>query len=211
MQSGGTAIDQLGVTQQRILRELLRRSRGSDVDQLAADLAMTKSGMRQHLIGLERDGLVVRSGLKKTERRPRHLYQLSASGRELFPRHYIQMAELLIESVRASAGETGLLKLMQTMGEQAASQFMDPRSGKNEVEILADAMCGLGYDAQLIAADEIKAFNCVFHHLAALYPQVCEFDLALMRHATGRQVEHQECMVRGGDVCRFKFGKKFAE
>ncbi|MCK7509177.1 MAG: hypothetical protein MZV70_37470 [Desulfobacterales bacterium] len=51
----------------------------------------------------------------------------------------------------------------------------------------------------------IEASNCVFHHLAAQYPEVCRFDLALLAAFVGTPVEHQECVVRGGQVCRFGF------
>jgi predicted ArsR family transcriptional regulator len=69
-------------------------------------------------------------------------------------------------------------------------------------------MTELGYDARsAIAArvPEIQARNCVFHHLAQQHPSVCRFDLALLARASGRRVEHAECMLRGGKVCRFRF------
>jgi predicted ArsR family transcriptional regulator len=44
----------------------------------------------------------------------------------------------------------------------------------------------------------------VFHHLAAKVAVVCRFDLALIGAFAGATVEHQECMVRGGHLCRFK-------
>ena len=51
---------------------------------------------------------------------------------------------------------------------------------------------------------EVRAFNCVYHHLAQDHPQVCEFDLELMARVSGRRVDHVECMVRGGQCCRFR-------
>ncbi|MBN1238155.1 MAG: transcriptional regulator, partial [Gammaproteobacteria bacterium] len=67
----------------------------------------------------------------------------------------------------------------------------------------------LGYDARP-ARDEkgetaIEADNCIFHDLATKYPEVCQFDVALLSAYTGRRVELQECMARGGRVCRFRF------
>jgi len=34
---------------------------------------------------------------------------------------------------------------------------------------------------------------------------ICHFDLAMMERFTDSKVDHQECMARGGNVCRFKF------
>jgi predicted ArsR family transcriptional regulator len=70
---------------------------------------------------------------------------------------------------------------------------------------MARIMQELGYAAQpASAATTIEASNCVFHHLAAKFPEVCRFDLALIGAFAGATVEHQECMVRGGRLCRFK-------
>jgi predicted ArsR family transcriptional regulator len=48
----------------------------------------------------------------------------------------------------------------------------------------------------------------VFHSLAQRYPEVCYFDLAMMSEVGGGDVIHDECMVRGGNVCRFKFKER---
>jgi predicted ArsR family transcriptional regulator len=76
---------------------------------------------------------------------------------------------------------------------------------------LASAMSDLGYAARAAhtedGSEEIQAFNCVYHYLAAQHPEVCAFDLALIEAATGKRPEHAECMVRGGGSCRFKFAK----
>jgi predicted ArsR family transcriptional regulator len=65
-----------------------------------------------------------------------------------------------------------------------------------------------GYEAEVFfrssGDQEIVAHNCVFHRLAAAHPVVCELDLALIGALGGAEVEHTECMVRGGNVCRFK-------
>jgi predicted ArsR family transcriptional regulator len=69
-------------------------------------------------------------------------------------------------------------------------------------------MTELGYEAQATQDKRqpaIEACNCLYHHVAAVHPEVCEFDLALLRGVTGADVEHEECMVRGGSVCRFRF------
>ena len=54
----------------------------------------------------------------------------------------------------------------------------------------------------------IDARNCVYHHLAAEHPEVCELDLALLSSLLGGKIEHVECMVRGGASCRFRLKVK---
>jgi len=48
----------------------------------------------------------------------------------------------------------------------------------------------------------------VFHDLARKNPEVCQFDLALLSTFADSKVDHEECMAKGGNVCRFKFSPK---
>ena len=86
-----------------------------------------------------------------------------------------------------------------------------PEAGtrRERVAQLSSLMDELGYDARLTkdvgGAPGIEADNCEFHELAMKDPVICHFDLALMSSYTGSKVELQECMAKGGHVCRFRF------
>lgn len=206
------ALEHFGHTQQQLLRFLLRQGAGVGVDAMAVALGVSRNAVRQHLAALERDGFVARGDTKPTGRRPEQLYGLTARGREVFPRRYDAFADLMIEEVAASAGPAALAKLMARMGEKAAGETALSAGTPlpEKARRLATVMLEAGYEAHPGADDgggdeaEVVAHNCVFHHLAARFPDVCEFDLAFMRATTGATVEHTECMVRGGTVCRFR-------
>lgn len=206
-----TLLDQCGDTQRRVLEILLQAPKGTTVEHLVGELSITTNAVRQHLASLERDGLVVRAGAKRSRGRPELLYGLTVAGREAFPRRYRQLAENLIEDVGSVIGDAALESAMRRMGTRAGANIT---SGKRlaSVEEAAVAMKQAGYEARAksggSSGPEIVAHNCVFHKLAERFPAVCQFDLAFMETATGRKVEHRECMVRGGHVCRFGFGAK---
>lgn len=203
-------IERYGPTQRRLLETLLRSPEGVAVDALIEDLGVTENAVRLHITALQRDRLVQQVGSVRTGGRPQFLYTLTDDGREAFPRRYQHMAEGLIGEVAESLGDAALKKAMRRMGIKAGEGVAAPKGGKVSVEEAAIAMKGLGYDARSQTSrkhgDEIVAHNCVFHHLASRHAAVCEFDLAFMATATGRKVDHRECMVRGGKVCRFGFG-----
>lgn len=206
-------LEHFGQTQQQLLRFLLRQAAGAGVDAFSVALDISHNAVRQHLAALERDGFVARGDTKPTGRRPEQLYVLTPRGREVFPRRYDAMADLMIEEVAQSAGPAALAQLMTRMGEKAARDLASVESpapqDKDEAPAsvlarrLATVMLEAGYEAEAGEGAEVVAHNCVFHHLAARFPQVCEFDLAFMRAASGAAIEHTECMVRGGHVCRF--------
>ncbi len=209
----------LGLRQQQLLTLLLQNKEGLTVENLSKRLGITDNAVRQHLTALERDGVVVKGEMQSTGGRPEQLYGLTSAGRELFPRHYSWFAELLISSVREEQGSEALRERLQGMGRavgrQVATKLVEIKDKAERIRTLAGIMRELGYQsAPIDPANEkfpaIEASNCVFHSLAQRYPEVCYFDLALMSEVVGSDVIHDECMVRGGNVCRFKFKKRLS-
>lgn len=201
-----SVMERYGPTQRRMLQNLLHAPAGLSVEKFASDLGLTPGAVRQHLTALERDGMVERTGQQPTRGRPERLYSLTTRGREAFPRSYRQLAESLLEEVGRTIGADKLVDVMRRMGKRAGNSARGT-GGPVPLEATAAVMQQEGYEAEVSADDknEIVAHNCVFHSLAAQFPAVCEFDLAFLEAATGATVEHRECMVRGGAVCRFAF------
>jgi predicted ArsR family transcriptional regulator len=195
----------LGRTQQDLLNALLHKAGGMSIDELAEHLAVTRTAIRQHLAALERDGLVARGETRPTGRRPEQLYQLTDHAREQFPRQYQLLASALIDEVADIIGPEALATLMRNLGRKLA---LDREQQVVDEAKIVQHMNQAGYEAEVFfrssGDQEIVAHNCVFHRLAAAHPVVCELDLALIGALGGAEVEHTECMVRGGNVCRFK-------
>lgn len=198
-------LEGLGRTQQDLLNALLHQAGGMSIDELAEHLAVTRTAIRQHLAALERDGLVLRGETRPTGRRPEQLYRLTDHAREQFPRQYQLLASALIDEVAQIIGPEALATLMRSLGRKLARDR--EQEVVDEVKIV-EHMNQAGYEAEVFFRSsgdaQIVAHNCVFHRLAAAHPVVCELDLALIGTLGGGEVEHTECMVRGGHVCRFK-------
>lgn len=202
-------LEGLGRTQQDLLHALLRQPAGMSIDDLAQVLSITRTAVRQHLAALERDGLVERGDTRPTGRRPEQLHRLSEQGRELFARQYPLLANLLIGEVAGLLGQDALRALMRELGRKLAADLEhevvdEPR--------IVEHMNAAGYEAEVFfrstGETQIVAHNCVFHDLAKAHPLVCELDLALIGALGGAEVSHEECMLRGGQVCRFALCRK---
>jgi len=205
-------LELLGRRQKDLLQLLLRHKDGLTVDELGTQLKVTRNAIRQHLASLAGEGLITQGASKATRGRPTQLYVLSQKGRELFPRQYSWLAQLMLESVRGDSGSGGLRKRMTAMGNKVGTQLRAQhpalRTRQDKVLKLAELMEQLGYSTagtSVLDPTTISADNCVFHDLAQKDPEVCQFDLALLSTFTDSRVEHQECMAKGGHVCRFKF------
>lgn len=207
------ALEQLGQTQQQLLRHLQSEREGLSIEALSSALDISRNAVRQHLSALLAQHLVAHGAVTPTAGRPEQRYVLTDTGREFFPRRYVELASNLIREIGSTLGETQLEKLLMRLGDEVGKDLAQKLEGKSDAErreAIAAAMTDLGYDAHAEVkgtSREIHAKNCVFHHLAQAHPAVCRFDLAFLARASGQRVEHSECMVRGGGICRFRFSR----
>ena len=203
----------LGDTRQRLLRQLLLSPDGCSVEELCQRLRISHNAVRQHLTSLTTADHIQRVESRATGGRPQARFALTAEGRELFPRNYGAIAAALLSQLHARLGEAEVGTLLQELGATVAATQAPLATGEGMEALargLAQRLDALGYEAAVARHGEdwqVEAFNCVFHGLARQHPQVCKFDLAYMEAATGRRIHHMECIVRGGNVCRFKIGE----
>lgn len=202
-----------GERRKRLMRHLLRNKSGAAIDELARAIGVTRTAVRQHLAALLQEGLVGVGAERATGGRPQRLFVLTKEGREAFPRHYSWFAQLLIEAIAKEHGAAGLRirlgRIASAVVAQLRQRWPERASRRQKIGNVSSLMDELGYDARtgkdIAGAPTIEADNCVFHELAMKNPEVCQFDLSLLSGLTGSKVELDECMARGGHVCRFRF------
>ena len=199
-----------GPRQRQLLHCLLEHKDGATADDLSAALGISRSAVHQHLAGLMRDGVVERVNLTKTGGRPGHAYALTAEGIHLFPKRYDWFSGLLMGVLARHITNDQLKDELRAIGRDLAGPMradVAQLDRSEQIGVAAKVMNDLGYVARRAAggAPEIEAFNCIYHHLAAERPEVCELDLAFLEALIGERPEHAECMVRGGKACRFRF------
>lgn len=200
-----------GQRQQELLKLLNKHKQGLTIDELAEAAGITRTAVRQHLATMEADGLVEHGPLRETAGRPSRLYRLAERGMEIFPRQYSWFSELMLASIRKERGADGLATWLRELAVSVASSFESELAGLPTEQRIArtiELMNQLSYEAEQASAEDgpepaIDACNCVFHHLAMKFPEVCQFDLALLERMSGTGMTQTRCMVRGDQVCRF--------
>ncbi len=209
-------LELLGNRQQELLKFLLKNKGGLTLDELSGYLKITRNAVRQHVAALENNGIVTQGVTRPSGGRPEQLYVLTDEGKEFFPRNYSWFAQLMVESITQESGVAGLRERLGAMGVGVAQQLLSQNSAlktrEQKVEKLSEVMEMLGYNSRNSSVDSdaptIEADNCIFHNLAMKKPEICQFDLALLSTFTDSAVNHEECMAKGGNVCRFKFTAK---
>jgi DeoR family suf operon transcriptional repressor len=203
-----------GNSQQQVLAQLLEHKSGVTVDELIASVGLSRTAVNQHLIVLERQGYIRKGTPRKTGGRPQHVYVLTEEGNNLFPKQYSWFSTLLIQTLREQLGEEQASQYMYNLGVKKSAMLIPRLVGKNRVERIAEIvkiMNETGFVARTVAPAEpdklprVECKNCVYHDLSKDYPEVCRFDIGFLSGLMGAEVEHQSCMQRGGQSCRFRF------
>lgn len=209
-----SGLHRFGSTQRKLLRALLPAAQGLCVEDLCQALQVSHNAVRQHLTALLVAGVVRHGSARPSGGRPQARYLLTSAGRELFPRNYGLIATKVLERLYADAGPARVQAMLVGMGRElglAAASVATVEDDTEAAVALAAQLDALGYEAQAArhgSETQVEAYNCVFHALAHAHPEVCRFDLAFMEAASGRPIEHLECLVRGGSACRFRLGRR---
>ena len=146
--------------------------------------------------------------------RPQNVYVLTEQGTNLFPKQYSWFSKLLVQTLRQQMGEEHVSQYMYDLGVKLSAGLIPRLVGKNRAERIAEIvkiMNETGFIARTIAAEgldklpRVECRNCVYHDLSKDYPEVCRFDIGFLSGLMGAEVEHEACVQRGGDSCRFRF------
>jgi predicted ArsR family transcriptional regulator len=184
-------------TRGRIVR-LLRRSERT-VDDLAASLDLTDNAVRSHLATLERDGLVEQHGLRRGERRPAHIYGLTANAERLFPRGYEPVLDVLLTIFGERLPPEELEAALRDVGRRLAVEYdgsgaTNPRDRIPSAVAVLEALGGL-----LEVEDEgdrvrLRGYGCPLAGVTTNHPVACRLAEALVEQIVGAPV--RECCER---------------
>jgi predicted ArsR family transcriptional regulator len=203
-----------GESQQQVMAVLLERKAGATVDELVAAIGLSRTAINQHLMALEREHFVRRASPRKTGGRPGRIYVLTERGTNQFPKQYSWFSRLLLDTLRESLGDEQLNTYMYNLGMKKSAELIPRLVGKTRTERVNEIVAVMnetGFVARTVApakADKlpvVECKNCVYHDLSKDYPAVCRFDIGFLSGLMGAEVEHQACMQRGADACRFRF------
>lgn len=207
----GPALAELPPTRRALLVALRKRGEAR-AEELAEQLAVTVSAVRQHLQGLAAADLVAHREERGGPGRPRHVYRLAPAAEALFPRAY---GELTVELLDYIGDEDP---------ELVARAFERRRQAR--VERTRERLVGLDFDARVAEVarvlDEdgylaeveplpggrgwrILEHNCAILAVAQRYGHACGAEIAFLRDvlpdADVTRVSH---ILTGAHACAYE-------
>jgi predicted ArsR family transcriptional regulator len=203
-------------TKHQIL-ELLKRTGSATIDEAAGALSIASMTARQHLLGLERDGLVQSEKVRRSNGRPHYLFSLTPKGDEMFPRRFDLLAgvildlvaKLSVDDIDGLTGEQKRSLLIQRAADRLAADNSFPvegRSLEDRVEQLTSVLHRIGGFAEwrrLPEGFEIRDYNCVFARLMSRQSDGCLGHLRLITHLLQWPARHEVLVEGRVQCCRY--------
>jgi predicted ArsR family transcriptional regulator len=190
---------------------VLRKHPGLTVAELAEALALSGMGVRRHLAALAAGGLVERATCVRTgPGRPPSGWRLSATGMEMFPRHYDTLALDLFEDMAPDVMASALARRNDKQVDQYERALAGLTGVTERVAGLTELRDDAGYLAEWSAESDgslvLTENNCAVHRVAEHHPAVCAMELALMRRVLGPDVEVTRIShaMAGDAVCSYR-------
>ena len=209
MPEATTALDSLPPTRRLILHHIKVQGEAG-ADELARELRLTVTAVRQHLTGLAADGLVEHRPAAKGPGRPRHLFRLTARGHALFPAAYGELTNELLGYFSEDAPELvdRVFERRSHRRTESARARLEGRDFPERVAELARILDQDGYLADFEQVDgdtwRITEHNCAVFSVASRYGQACSSEIAFLRDAMpDAEIERVSHMVAGAHACSY--------
>ena len=202
-------------TKMKILNILLEGSKTAG--EIADKLKIQKSAIRTHLESLQAEQSV-RSYFKiEGLGRPRKIYELTESGRELFPRKYELVLSLVLQKIESTEGHEYLKKIIKSIADNMAHDIHDKikkssSSLEESVKILNSVSNELGFMSSFYKEHDntysIISHNCIVHKMAIRHQDaICHgfHDRIIQKSLDGKinsNVQLKECIALGDKYSR---------
>jgi predicted ArsR family transcriptional regulator len=183
------------------------------VDKLSEEVHITPMGVRQHLLVLERSGIVEHFIRKQGVGRPVFLYKLTDSADDLFPKAYSDFALDILREIEEKDGKRKIDELFRSRMEKILRERVKNFSGKSLSERVSHLAEILNEKGAIVELDEtpkyfrLKQFNCPLAKIAATYKETCTYHSQLLQELAGSTVTLQQCIAEGGQSCVYVIPK----
>jgi DeoR family transcriptional regulator, suf operon transcriptional repressor len=217
----GKEADTRGDTKELILNLLLEGS--TTAGEIADKLKIQKSAIRTHLAALQAEQSVRSYFRIEGLGRPRKVYELTESGRELFPRKYDLILLLILQEIESTQGYEYMKKIIESITDNMAHDIYDKikkssSSLEESVRILNSVSNEMGFMSSLYKEEEeeddnsstysIVSRNCIVHKIAIKHQDaICHgfHDRIIQKSLDGKinaNVQLKECIALGDKYSR---------
>ena len=193
-----------------ILREI-KRSQGLSVTELCQRVGLSYMGIKQHCIGLEREGYVDTWRRPKGMGRPEKAYRLTEGAKEFFPSRYPQFSLQILDSVKEIYGSLAPEKILHNIYKAETARYeikLQKLDGEARFRGLAQLREEDGYMAEYsfdnsARLHRITEFNSAIQDCLESFPVIHDYERQLFEKVLRTKVRREEERVGGLYRCTF--------
>lgn len=196
-------------TRGKIVEELRRRGTASAAD-LAGLFGLSPNAVRQQLVVLERDGLVVEKAVRRGPTKPTLEFSLTPAADKLFPQQYDKMLSAVLREVREQYGEPAVAQIFDGISKRAvdkAKARVTASDTEGKIAQLTESLREQGVVAEYSLIDggfALEEHNCPYSEVAKEHPEMCQVIHHVFDGTVGGHVEQTDSLATGGKSCRFE-------
>jgi DeoR family transcriptional regulator, suf operon transcriptional repressor len=193
---------------------LLRGSGGLTADDIASELRLTRSAVRAQLTGMERDGVVQRTGQRPGTTRPSHVFELTPEVEQLLSSAYIPLLTSLIDTFADGLPTKEVETILRQAGKRLAGELSRGNRPTGNLgsrvamvsEMLNEELGALTH-IQGNGGYIIRGMGCPLAALTGKHPGVCLAIESLIAEVL--RVPVRECCDRSErPKCCFEIGSR---
>lgn len=212
----GPALAELPATRRALLVALRKRGEAR-AEELAEQLDITVSAVRQHLQGLAAADLVAHREERPGPGRPRHVYRLAPAADALFPRSYGELTVELLDYIGDEDPEL-VKRAFERRRRARVERVRERLEGLTfgaRVEEVARVLDEDGYlaDCEELpdGSFQIREHNCAILAVARRYGHACGTEIAFLREVLPEaEVTRVAHILSGSHACVYEVRPRVA-
>ncbi|HTX58620.1 MAG TPA: helix-turn-helix domain-containing protein [Verrucomicrobiae bacterium] len=195
-------------TRGKIVAELRRLGSASAAD-LAQAFGLSPNAVRQQLVVLERDGLVLEKPVRRGPTKPTLEFSLTTEADKLFPQAYDRLLGAVLREVRDQFGAPAVDRIFDGISKRAlsrAQQKITAAEPEQRVAQLTEMLRENGVVAEYSLIDggfALHEHSCPYSSVAKEHPEMCQVIHHVIEETIG-EPQQTESLIHGGKECRFE-------
>ncbi|MHB8882480.1 MAG: helix-turn-helix transcriptional regulator [Thermodesulfovibrionales bacterium] len=189
---------------------LLKKHGGMSIDDMSKQIQITPMGVRQHLLALEKKGIVTYISKRKGIGRPGFIYMLTAAANNYFPNAYDQFALGMLRDIKQHEGTAKVDKIFAWRKDRLLATSKDELAGRQGID---DTVAGLtkfleanGHLVELSRVNgdyHLRQYHCPIHAISAEFRDACRHELQMYKDLIGKDVTREHTISEGAPSCLY--------
>jgi predicted ArsR family transcriptional regulator len=180
------------------------------VTELAEELEVTATAVRQRLTRLMAHQYIQRTATKSGRGRPRHHYALTDKGRRKSGSNFADLAAALWEEIRLVQDPEVRRGLIQRLSHRLSQMYVgrvDGDSIRERMEQLGQLFEERQIPFQVGRQDDLPiltVYACPYPELAGDDRSICNLERQMFTEVLGTELNQTECRLDGDSCCSFE-------